>query len=574
MEKRRIPKRLGTLLIITTLIITFSLATRANKVEFNLTQEEIDYVKDSKVLKAASIIGGAPLHYIDSGGHVAGIAVGILENIAETTGLQFEYILYDSVEEAYASDSDIFFGLSSQYALADMILSQPYLKSGTVLFVNASLDSNSLEDKRYAGLEGGSIPAGVNKEKVIYYKTREATLNAVDMGQADYGYGNAYSVSYYTLKNGYKNIVTIPRGIETREYCIGLVKEDYILLSIINKAIASMDETAVQTLILDMTSKIDRKITLPMILDLYDLEIFLGSMLIIGLLILGIATNVRAKHHLKIENQRYKILSHISNEYLYEYNFKSDRLTLSESLSHIFLNRQDLDLFKARLKEDLIKQNFKEIIPRLDLPLSKSERRIFKGINSKIYDDRNNIYSVIGKLVDVTEETAEKDALITKAQVDGLTGLYNASTTKELILEKIEARDNLQKDVFMIIDGDRFKEINDTFGHLEGNRVLKKIAQAMRLTFRQTDIIGRVGGDEFAVYMKEADSEELIESKFKQLKQHIKKLYPDYNVSFSVGASFLKDEDTYENMFRRADRALYTAKDKGGDQLIIYGKGK
>ncbi|HLS54176.1 MAG TPA: GGDEF domain-containing protein, partial [Tissierellaceae bacterium] len=386
----------------------------------------------------------------------------------------------------------------SQYALADMILSQPYLKSGTVLFVNASLDSNSLEDKRYAGLEGGSIPAGVNKDKVIYYKTREATLNAVDMGQADYGYGNAYSVSYYTLKNGYKNIVTIPRGIETREYCIGLVKEDYILLSIINKAIASMDETAVQTLILDMTSKIDRKITLPMILDLYDLEIFLGSMLIIGLLILGIATNVRAKHHLKIENQRYKILSHISNEYLYEYNFKSDRLTLSESLSHIFLNRQDLDLFKARLKEDLIKQNFKEIIPRLDLPLSKSERRIFKGINSKIYDDRNNIYSVIGKLVDVTEETAEKDALITKAQVDGLTGLYNASTTKELILEKIEARDNLQKDVFMIIDGDRFKEINDTFGHLEGNRVLKKIAQAMRLTFRQTDIIGRVGGDEFA----------------------------------------------------------------------------
>ena len=72
-----------------------------------------------------------------------------------------------------------------------------------------------MEDKIYAAIKG--CPSRrIKPEKAIYFNTREEGLNAVEKGQADYGYGNAYSVAYYTLLNNYKNIVTVPQEKETR----------------------------------------------------------------------------------------------------------------------------------------------------------------------------------------------------------------------------------------------------------------------------------------------------------------------------------------------------------------------
>lgn len=157
----------------------------------------------------------------------------------------------------------------------EMVLSRPYLKSETILYINSSLDSDRLDDKIYAAVKGSTLPKGIKEENSIYFDTREESLDAVETGQADYGYGNAYSVAFYTLQNGYKNIVTIPKGKESREYCIGLLNENELLLSIINKSISAIDENQMTTMILDATSHIDRKITLSMIMDAYGKEIFI-----------------------------------------------------------------------------------------------------------------------------------------------------------------------------------------------------------------------------------------------------------------------------------------------------------
>ncbi len=211
------------------------------------------------------------------------------------TGLVFEYKLYDSIYKALKSDSDILFGMTHNYAPAGMVLSQPYLKSETILFMNSSLDSKQLDDKTYAALKGGNLPEGIKEENTIYYDTREETLNAVEKGKADYGYGNAYSVVFYTLQNNYKNIVTIPKGKESREYCIGFPKENDILLSIINKSIDAIDESQMQTLILDVTSHIERKITFSMVVENYGGEVFSIVFLVIGVLLFSVIVNIRAK---------------------------------------------------------------------------------------------------------------------------------------------------------------------------------------------------------------------------------------------------------------------------------------
>lgn len=107
-------------------------------------------------------------------------------------------------------------------------------------------------------------------ENMLYFETREEALTAVDGGgMADYGYGNAYSVAFYQLQNDYNNLVTVPRGgKEEREYCIGYLNADALLVSIIDKAVAHVDERRLQAMILEVASGVERKITPAMIAHL------------------------------------------------------------------------------------------------------------------------------------------------------------------------------------------------------------------------------------------------------------------------------------------------------------------
>ena len=71
-----------------------------------------------------------------------------------------------------------------------------------------------------------------------------------------------------------------------------------------------------------------------------------------------------------------------------------------------------------------------------------------------------------------------------------------------------------EQDAFILIDCDDFKEINDSYGHLTGNTVLKKLAEVLKAAFRKADIIGRIGGDEFSVYMMKIPSVDFVKQRF------------------------------------------------------------
>ena len=491
------------------------------------------------------------------------------------TGLVFEYYLYDSIAESLVSDFDIYLNATRSYAHGDMVLSQPYLESETILFFNSSLDPNQLENKRHAAIKGGTLPAGVKAENTIYYDNREATLNAVEKGKADYGYGNAYSLAYYALQNGYKNVVTIPKGKEKREYCIGVPKENEVLLSIINKTIASLDENQMQTLILDVASRVERKITFSMIINTYGKEIFSIVFMVIAVLLFSVYSNVRANKRLKLENQKHKLLSNISNECIFEYAIKSGNLELSEKFSEtIDVQRKKSEVINLLLDtlDTLSNDAAEENISTIQLPLSDGDMGIFKIIYSNIYDGSRKPHYIIGKLIDISEEIKEKEELLNKAQTDGLTGLYNAATVKGLITASINNKDKNKTDALIIIDCDKFKEINDTFGHLKGDSALTSISEGLRLAFRPNDIIGRIGGDEFCVYMPDVPSADFVRTKCQQLSAYIIKANNDFRITVSIGVAILNEDNTYEDLFKQADDALYFAKKNGGAQTVFHGE--
>lgn len=168
-----------------------------------------------------------------------------------------------------------------------------------------------------------------------------------------------------------------------------------------------------------------------------------------------------------------------------------------------------------------------------------------------------------------------KDHLKIKTRTDILTGLNNKESLCILVEQQLQRAQPGQMHAFLCFDIDNFKGVNDTFGHLFGDEVLKEVADKMKLMFRSSDILGRFGGDEFVLFMQNICSVELAKDKAAELLNVLRKKYvvgeKELYVSVSIGmAIFPKDGTTYDQLYLKADSASYAAKANGKDQLIVY----
>ena len=131
--------------------------------------------------------------------------------------------------------------------------------------------------------------------------------------------------------------------------------------------------------------------------------------------------------------------------------------------------------------------------------------------------------------------------------------------------------------MFCLFDADKFKSINDTFGHETGDQVIKALAVCMQNALREQDILMRLGGDEFAFFavgiQNEKDAKIVIERLFSCIK-HIKiPALGERNISVSLGASFFVDSKNpcdFDELYRRADTELYKCKKNGGASFSFF----
>ena len=159
-----------------------------------------------------------------------------------------------------------------------------------------------------------------------------------------------------------------------------------------------------------------------------------------------------------------------------------------------------------------------------------------------------------------------------RAQQDSLTQIYNAATCRKLAEEYLESEENC---ALFILDIDCFKKINDQYGHMFGDVVIIQAAQILRKFFRTNDILGRVGGDEFMVLMKDIKNIDIIEKRCRQLnasfREELEEQVPDLKIGLSIGVSLAPlHGNNYLDLFLAADQALYHAKGLGGRQYEIY----
>ena len=239
-------------------------------------------------------------------------------------------------------------------------------------------------------------------------------------------------------------------------------------------------------------------------------------------------------------------------------------------------DRQTNAIANALSKKDLedpllsnIKGSQSKVILILLDNLSPSERQI---IENKPHRVINLDDDMLKKIVELQKENAH---LRSEALVDGLTGLYNNRFFRvQLETEMARTRRTGLSCCLLMIDLDNFKMINDTRGHLEGDRFLAHVAQTFSQCVRTVDIVCRYGGDEFVAILPSTRLFVAIRiaNRFKNAVSEIPGA-TGYNVSASIGiAEFTVSSPWDANEFiQAADSAMYEAKSKGGNQVSIKG---
>lgn len=168
----------------------------------------------------------------------------------------------------------------------------------------------------------------------------------------------------------------------------------------------------------------------------------------------------------------------------------------------------------------------------------------------------------------------QHDLLKTMAVRDQLTGLYNRHYLVDIMAGKVsEAKRHEQSLCVIMVDIDHFKDVNDSFGHLEGDKVLQKIAQILQDEARREDVVARFGGEEMVIILNNCSLTE-ASLKAEKLRKKIESSEPEgIAISASFGVVQMNEvNNTCEKLFKCADDALYKAKELGRNRVEVYGK--
>jgi len=171
-------------------------------------------------------------------------------------------------------------------------------------------------------------------------------------------------------------------------------------------------------------------------------------------------------------------------------------------------------------------------------------------------------------------KTLEK-SLREMADHDPLTGLLNRRSFVEKVNKEINRSHRYKSELsYMILDIDRFKSINDTYGHWSGDIVLKEFARNITGLIRESDFIGRMGGEEFAIALPDTSLNEANEmgERLRRETAEYAIRYKSVNINFTVSigiSKFMVEERSFEKVFCRADNALYQAKNSGRNKVCV-----
>lgn len=287
---------------------------------------------------------------------------------------------------------------------------------------------------------------------------------------------------------------------------------------------------------------------------------------------------LRQKRRLETQQRRYDALSQFNDTLLFEYNVLRNVMTFTPNA----VERLDLDVksleglpkehYMQRLLHPDDRAGIEETFRPDNVAFGETyylEARFrgrdgaynWFGCQFKSIEEQGGVTSrVVGKLVDISDQRGREQSLRQAALVDALTGVYNR--TAKTVIDEL-----LKKEVtglFFMMDLDDFKQVNDRYGHAAGDALLIGVAQILKEVFRPEDIIARVGGDEFVVFLSGSNDARVAAHKATEIQSRMERLYISGIGRFASasigGAAAPQAGATYEALARAADQAMYRIK--------------
>lgn len=174
---------------------------------------------------------------------------------------------------------------------------------------------------------------------------------------------------------------------------------------------------------------------------------------------------------------------------------------------------------------------------------------------------------------DIDQQKRLETEMRNRAEQDGMTGFYHKSSFVRKVEELLSQPDQ-PSGVFLMLDIDNFKVINDTCGHPFGDRVLISAATILKELFSGECVLGRLGGDEFAVYIPEAPSLEVTKGQMTELMERLQQIETPagagLRITCSIGISYRQNSNSFGQLYQQADQALYRSKQDGKCRFTIY----
>lgn len=314
-------------------------------------------------------------------------------------------------------------------------------------------------------------------------------------------------------------------------------------------------------------------------------------------IIQAVFTDVTKMHNmqeeLQLEKERYEIILSSTDSIIFRYDISRDFMQIfsSENSAEDSVSRRiEYPNYLKFLKSSSLvhPDDLEKLMPIYKgCPFTSLEARFEKPGFSKgkyfwfllqgavLKDDKGKPLEVVGVMREIDEQKKAEAQLMVKAQQDSLTKLYNKASVQALVEKRLAESEAGEIHAMMIIDIDDFKSINDSLGHWLGDTVLTDISSRLKKLFRSSDIVGRIGGDEFAVFLSGVHSLNVVKEKAEAVCNIFRNTYIGENsgckISGSIGvALYPQHGKTYSQLFKSADRALYNAKRKGKDGYRVY----
>lgn len=287
-------------------------------------------------------------------------------------------------------------------------------------------------------------------------------------------------------------------------------------------------------------------------------------------------------------NELIKMIVEGSNEYIVDYSFGDDIMHLKkidngelvevDSTEGFFTGLKDNeyihpdDYGKLGYMKDYLSKNRDTKTVDFRFRFFSDDYRWYRMMLVSIASDDGTVGKLVGKMYSVHEEKLQAAELKKKAELDSLTNIYNHQTFENKVIAELGRKFYGSMTLF-VMDIDDFKLINDALGHYEGDRVLVDVAMKLKeMSGRYGGYAGRLGGDEFSVFIPGIPRKDQIEEIAGKLGKEIADMPCDIRHTTSIGI-YMKPEEVdidYYEMYRRADKALYNSKRAGKNRYSFY----